>query len=72
MIRFLSNVLEQLDVALDRLVLSDPNYKRFAFMLINNMEELTVHQHGEASAGDTVEFGRFSEPRPVCGRRALA
>ncbi|HWX19538.1 MAG TPA: hypothetical protein VN578_06490 [Candidatus Binatia bacterium] len=45
MLRFLANVLEQMDLALDQLAVNDANYKRFALMLVDNVVELTLHQY---------------------------
>jgi hypothetical protein len=45
MIRFLANVLEQMDLALDQLAVNDINYKRFTLMLVDNVVELTLHQY---------------------------
>lgn len=48
-IRFLANVIDQLDFALDHISLQDTNYKRLALMLIDNAVELALHQHAEES-----------------------
>ncbi|HEX7653581.1 MAG TPA: hypothetical protein VF607_08745, partial [Verrucomicrobiae bacterium] len=45
MFLFLSNALEQMDLALDQLAINDPNYMRFALMLVDNVVELTLHQY---------------------------
>ncbi|WP_018441917.1 hypothetical protein [Trinickia symbiotica] len=45
MIQFLADQLDQLDLALDQLALKDRNFDRFALMLIDNVVELTLHQH---------------------------
>jgi hypothetical protein len=42
-IRFLANIIDQLDFALDHLALADVNYKRLALMLIDNAKELALH-----------------------------
>lgn len=44
MIQFLSDNIDQLDLALDQLVIADRNYDRFAFMLVDNVVELTLHR----------------------------
>jgi len=46
-IRFLANIIDQLDFALDHIALADVNYKRLALMLIDNAVELALHQHAE-------------------------
>ena len=50
-IRFLANIIDQLDFALDHIALQDVNYKRLALMLIDNAVELALHQHAEESKG---------------------
>ena len=50
-IRFLANIVDQLDFALDHIALRDANYKRLALMLIDNAVELALHQHAEESKG---------------------
>jgi len=45
MLKFLANVLEQMDLALDQLAVNDVNYKRFTLMLVDNVVELTLHQY---------------------------
>jgi hypothetical protein len=50
-IRFLANIIDQLDFALDHIMLQDTNYKRLALMLIDNAVELALHQHAEESKG---------------------
>jgi hypothetical protein len=44
MLRFLANVIEQLDVALEHLTKSDANNARFGLMLTDNVVELMLHQ----------------------------
>ncbi len=46
-IRFLANIIDQLDFALDHMALADVNYKRLALMLIDNAMELALHRHAE-------------------------
>lgn len=45
MIQFLADQLDQLDLALGQLALKDRNFDRFALMLIDNVVEVTLHQH---------------------------
>jgi hypothetical protein len=46
-IRFLANIIDQLDFALDHMALADVNYKRLSLMLIDNAMELALHRHAE-------------------------
>ena len=50
MIQFLADNIDQLDLALDQLAVGERNFDRFAFMLIDNVVELTLHNYvyGEA------------------------
>jgi hypothetical protein len=50
-IRFVANIIDQLDFALDHIALRDANYKRLALMLVDNAVELALHQHAEESKG---------------------
>lgn len=45
MIREFCDHIDQLDLALDQLALRDRNFDRFAIMLVDNVVELTLHQH---------------------------
>lgn len=47
MLKFLANVIDQMDLALDNLALEDRNYKRFALILVDNAIELTLHRFAE-------------------------
>lgn len=62
MILFLARVIEQLDLALDQLVLNDPNYERFALMLVDNAMELALHRHAEDKEVENTEAARFKAP----------
>lgn len=42
--QFFSEIVEQLDLAVDQLALRDVNFDRFAMMLIDNVVELTLHR----------------------------
>lgn len=44
-VQCLADHLDQLDLALDQLALNDRNFDRFAFMLIDNVMELVLHEH---------------------------
>jgi len=46
-ISFIAHMIDQLDFALDHIVLQDPNYKRLSLMLIDNALELALHEHAE-------------------------
>ena len=41
--QFISDSIDQLDLALDQLAIKDRNFDRFALMLIDNIVELTLH-----------------------------
>lgn len=73
MIMFLASVIEQLDLALDQIVLNDPNYNRFALMLVDNAMELTLHRFAEDKDAENKMFARISQPRndPKAVREAL-
>lgn len=43
--QMLCDHIDQLDLALDQLAIKDRNFDRFAIMLIDNVVELTLHQH---------------------------
>lgn len=62
MIQFLADQLDQLDLALDQLALKDRNFDRFALMLIDNVVELTLHQHAQDTSRYS-EFRQHSGPR---------
>lgn len=47
MFQFLADAIDQLDLALDQLALDDRNFDRFAIMLVDNVVELTLHQHAK-------------------------
>jgi hypothetical protein len=42
-----------MDLALDQLAVNDINYKRFTLMLVDNVVEITLHQH----ASDNIAEG---------------
>lgn len=44
MLRFLANIIEQIDLALEHVVKGDANNARFGLMLIDNAVEITLHQ----------------------------
>jgi hypothetical protein len=51
-VKFAASVIEQLDFALDHILLDDPNYKRLSLMLIDNALELALHHHALDRKGD--------------------
>jgi RHS repeat-associated protein len=44
-VKFIANVIDQLDFALDHILLEDANYKRLSLMLVDNALELALHRH---------------------------
>lgn len=63
MIQFLADQLDQLDLALDQLALKDRNFDRFALMLIDNVVELTLHQHAQDTRRDAELYPPDNGPR---------
>ncbi|WP_027177115.1 hypothetical protein [Desulfovibrio aminophilus] len=63
MIQFLADNIDQLDLALDQLAIADRNFDRFAFMLIDNVVELTLHKFAQDKAGENEMWGRWGEPK---------
>ena len=63
MIQFLADQLDQLDLALDQLTLKDRNFDRFALMLIDNVVELTLHQHAQDTRLDAELYRPDDGPR---------
>jgi hypothetical protein len=63
MIQFLSDNVDQLDLALDQLAVLDRNFDRFALMLIDNVVELTLHKYVEDKARENDLWGRFDTPK---------
>ncbi|CAH0439963.1 hypothetical protein [Ralstonia pseudosolanacearum] len=63
MIQFLADQLDQLDLALDQLALKDRNFDRFALMLIDNVVELTLHQHAQDIRLDVELYRPDDGPR---------
>jgi hypothetical protein len=62
-IMFLASVIEQLDLALDQIILKDANYSRFALMLTDNAVELTLHRFAEDREAENKLYSRFDKPR---------
>jgi len=63
MLQFVADQVDQLDLALDQLSVRDRNFDRFAMMLIDNVVELTLHQHAREKASENDMWGRGSTPR---------
>jgi hypothetical protein len=63
MIQFLSDNIDQLDLALDQLAVCDRNFDRFALMLVDNVVELTLHRFIQDKAYENEMWRRFSEPK---------
>ena len=63
MIQFLADNIDQLDLALDQLAMSDRNFDRFALMLIDNVVELTLHRYVQDKAGENEMWGRLGNPK---------
>lgn len=61
MIQFLADNIDQLDLALDQLAVGDRNFDRFAFMLIDNVIELTLHKFAQDKANEHREWERLRE-----------
>ncbi|WP_372523088.1 hypothetical protein [Sulfuricaulis sp.] len=63
MIQFLADNIDQLDLALDQLAVTDRNFDRFALMLIDNVVELTLHRFAQDQASENDSWGRLGEPK---------
>lgn len=73
MIQFLADNIDQLDLALDQLAISDRNFDRFALMLIDNVVELTLHKYAQDKAAENDGWRSIEEPKydPKLIERAL-
>ncbi len=71
MLQFVADQVDQLDLALDQLSVRDRNFDRFAIMLIDNVVELTLHQHAREKANQN-EMWRYSESRQYDPRAVAA
>jgi hypothetical protein len=63
MIQFLSDIIDQLDLALDQLSVNDRNFDRFALMLIDNVAELTLHKYVQDRAYDNELWTKLNKPK---------
>ncbi|WP_175816936.1 hypothetical protein [Burkholderia diffusa] len=61
--QFLADQIDQLDLALDQLAMKDRNFDRFALMLIDNVVELTLHQHAQDISTDAIMYPPDDGPR---------
>ena len=53
-IQFISNLINQLDLAIDQLSLNDVNHDRFALILVDNAIELTLHNYAVSCSSNTM------------------
>jgi hypothetical protein len=61
MIQFLSDNIDQLDLALEQLAVGDRNFDRFAFMLVDNVVELTLHKFAQDKANEHRHWENFNK-----------
>ena len=59
--QFISDSIDQLDLALDQLAMMDRNFDRFALMLIDNIVELTLHNFIQDKAGENERYIRIGK-----------
>jgi hypothetical protein len=74
--QFLADQVDQMDLALDQLAMKDRNFDRFACMLIDNVVELTLHQHARAKDYENRLWRTIDKPKydpqlvtPALGQR---
>jgi hypothetical protein len=63
MIQFLADGIDQLDLALDQLVIEDRNFDRFALMLVDNVVELTLHQYARDRGSENKMWIVLKDPK---------
>ena len=63
MLQFVADQIDQLDLALDQLAIRDRNFDRFAMMLLDNVVELTLHQHAREKSNENELWGHSESPR---------
>ena len=63
MLQFLTDIIDQLDLALDQLAINDRNFDRFALMLVDNVMELTLYSFVQDKARENDMWGRMGSPR---------
>lgn len=73
MVRFLTDNIDQLDLALDQLAVGDRNFDRFALMLVDNVVELTLHKYVQDKAIKNDPGMRLDKPKhdPKAIQKAL-
>jgi len=59
MSRFLANIIDQMDLALDNLAIDDVSYKRFSLMLVDNAVELMLHEFAKDKSKENRMWGSF-------------
>ena len=71
--QFLADTIDQLDLAIDQLALSNRNFDRFAIMLIDNAVELSLHTYAQDRHNENAFQSRASKPKndPKLVSRAL-
>lgn len=55
--QFLSDAIDQLDLAVEQLTLKDRNYDRFALLLVDNVAELILHKFAQDKAREQESWG---------------
>jgi hypothetical protein len=63
MLQFLADQIDQLDLALDQIAMRDRNFDRFALMLVDNVVELTLHEHARTKDHHNRLWGDFVEQK---------
>lgn len=63
MLQFVADQVDQLDLALDQLAVRERNFDRFAMMLIDNVVELTLHQHAREKARENEMWRHAPSPK---------
>ncbi|MEJ0098498.1 MAG: hypothetical protein WDO12_01620 [Pseudomonadota bacterium] len=71
MAKFLVTIVDQLDFALDHLVLEDINYKRLSLVLVDNVVELVLHRYAEHKGGENRYRGNSPKNDPKLVAAAL-
>lgn len=61
--QFFSDIIDQMDLALDQLAVCDRNFDRFALMLIDNVVELTLHKIAQDKAAENKWMFYGKEPK---------
>lgn len=53
-IQFISNTINQLDLAIDQILLNDTNHDRFALILVDNVLELAFHNYAISCSNSSI------------------